>query len=256
VIPQTFEASQNENNLVLEPVYNTNYNDVEQNNNVIIQHVSQEVANKGCHTRYEERYEKTCPDIMCILCNTSPVRVATQRTSKISISLEVLQRHFKKSMDDAAKSLNVSRSTLKRICRLNGIERWPRAQKNNDEQSPNPKKVHKINNKNVSRALTVSPLGEASCSSSNVTIRATYGDDIVKFPFSISCGLNDLKEKICLRLGVNISVKLKCKDEDGDLVLIACDDALHEFFGNRLSRSLDHNTLFDFSIFRDTNYNV
>ncbi|KAG5588410.1 hypothetical protein H5410_048844 [Solanum commersonii] len=43
----------------------------------------------------------------------------------IAISLDDLKQHFGKTRKEAAESLDVSVSTFKRICRENGISRWP-----------------------------------------------------------------------------------------------------------------------------------
>ncbi|PWA85640.1 NIN-like protein [Artemisia annua] len=61
-------------------------------------------------------------------CDIKPETVQKKRKrkrSESSISLEEIKKHFGKSIKDAAAILNVSRYTLKHICRNYGIPEWP-----------------------------------------------------------------------------------------------------------------------------------
>ncbi|KAM0000597.1 putative transcription factor Nin-like family [Helianthus debilis subsp. tardiflorus] len=61
-----------------------------------------------------------------------------------------------------------------------------------------------------------------------VTVKATYRDDMIKFRIPISSGLLELKNQVAQRIKLeNTKLHLEYRDEDDDLILIACDADFH-----------------------------
>ncbi|KAM0000610.1 putative transcription factor Nin-like family [Helianthus debilis subsp. tardiflorus] len=208
-----------------------------------------------------------------------PIR-KRKRTDR-SISVEEISKYYGKTMEEAAESLHVSRSTLKRICRSHGIPRWPYSRTPN-ETDPLPKPdqtdaaVHASD-----RALTTLVLGTSNATNTThdpatltqhskhtsqlvlhptqqkhppdgrakpettvkdkhiknaaantYTIKVTYRKDTVKFSFRLSDGLARLEKLVATRFQLSDgSFSLKYEDEDGDIILIACDNDLTASLG-------------------------
>uniref|UniRef100_A0A5B7CAL6 Uncharacterized protein n=1 Tax=Davidia involucrata TaxID=16924 RepID=A0A5B7CAL6_DAVIN len=147
------------------------------------------------------------------------------RTTEISISYQDIEQHFGRKLEDAAKSLDVSRSTLKRICRQHDIDRWPshKREKNN----------HSLSKQNSPSSdpppeQAVATIARTVQDVRTVTIKAEYGGKKFKFELSYSSGMVELEEKVSKRLNkFNVGTfEIKYLDDDSDWISIACDEDL------------------------------
>ncbi|XP_016468310.1 protein NLP6 [Nicotiana tabacum] len=163
--------------------------------------------------------------------------------TKDSVNYDDLKQHFNKNLSDAAESLQVSRSTLKRLCRKYGIRRWPssKRKKTVNESDCQPLNMLPKKKKAITSAATSTHANHVN-SSSSITVKATYGEDMMKFKLYSSSRKDDLDRELAKRLQLPIGkFRIKYMDEDNDYIWIACDDDLSDCFNN--AQSLGNNTI-------------
>ncbi|XP_019252304.1 PREDICTED: protein NLP6-like isoform X2 [Nicotiana attenuata] len=163
--------------------------------------------------------------------------------SKDFVNYDDLKQHFNKNLSDAAESLQVSRSTLKRLCRKYGIRRWPssKRKKTLGESDCQPLNMLPKKKKAMTSAVTSTHATHGN-SSSSITVKATYGEDMMKFKLYSFSRKEDLDKELAKRLQLPVGkFRIKYMDEDNDYIWIACDDDLSDCFNN--AQSLGKNTI-------------
>ncbi|KAL8208359.1 hypothetical protein R6Q57_007771 [Mikania cordata] len=208
--------------------------------------------------------------------NNSKKTIRKRKKTKKSISLEEITKYYGQTMEEAAESLGVSRSTLKRICRSYGVTRWPYTRTPNETdplmnpdqtdaaihasdkalttlvlRTPNaPNMTHDYatvteHNKSFSavvlrpkeqnnpadvRAKPKTTLKDKQVENiveNMFTIKVTYIRNTVKLFFKLTDGLEKLEKLVAFRFQLSHgSFRLKYEDEDGDMILITCDNDL------------------------------
>nr|XP_027067018.1 protein NLP8-like isoform X2 [Coffea arabica] len=157
--------------------------------------------------------------------NTKKQKSSYTLKSELGITREVLEQNSWRSLLDAAEVLGVSRSTLKRICRDFGINRWP------------PRKARKVNQASAEQRV-VQPSTENTEEGhrpdttrleddSSIWVKAEYQGDTMKFRLPLSAHKFNLEEKVAQRLNLPIgSFKIQYQDEEDEWIWIACDEDL------------------------------
>ncbi|KAI8569826.1 hypothetical protein RHMOL_Rhmol02G0306600 [Rhododendron molle] len=170
-------------------------------------------------------------------CNRETQKEHKRTGVKIEVPLEDILKCAKMSRKGAAKKLQVSVSTLKRVCRHYDIQRWP------------PRNIKKyrsfrsspVENKGQTRQHLNSdlPSNQASDSVANtkpafqdadiVTIRAKYENNTIKFRLSLPSRLVALQQEVAKRLNLEAETYyIRYEDEENELILIACDQDLQD----------------------------
>ncbi|GMQ03933.1 hypothetical protein CsSME_00049538 [Camellia sinensis var. sinensis] len=177
-----------------------------------------------------------------------------QRKAGIPISREDLQQRFGMKLKDAAESLGISRSTVKRACREYNITWCSPSKRSKDNQLLSNKLVQGVVQEQIlessqpqisdpphmqymATASRTKPHFTAAQDTSIVTIKAKYGDDFIKFQLPVSSGMVEFQQQVAKRLNLQGGTyHVKYQDEDNDWILIACDEDLQNYICNSISQ--------------------
>ncbi|CAN4077525.1 unnamed protein product [Withania somnifera] len=165
--------------------------------------------------------------------NVTHLRKESRTRTKDTVNYDDLKQHFNKNLSDAAESLQVSRSTLKRLCRKYGIRRWPLSKRKTSESDRQPLTALPKKNKSLTSETSTHTDHE---STSRFTVKAAYGDDMMKFKLHTFSRKEDLDYEVAKRLQLPFGrFRISYMDEDNDWIWIACDDDLSDCFNNAQS---------------------
>ncbi|KAI7988674.1 Protein NLP6 [Camellia lanceoleosa] len=173
-----------------------------------------------------------------------PKRVHNKTRVKIEIPLDDILQNSNKRIQVAADNLQVSKSTLKRVCRDYGFPRWPPRKKKMVGSSQPSESSPGVDHQQIPQLSSDQPFSQASTAvvvhgnprntviqeANVVTVKAKYINNIIiKFPLSLSSGLVDLQQQIANRLHLEDGTYyVKYKDEVDDFIVIACDQDLQD----------------------------
>ncbi|XP_019157796.1 PREDICTED: uncharacterized protein LOC109154495 isoform X2 [Ipomoea nil] len=148
------------------------------------------------------------------------------------ITRQVLEQllHKRLSRDDAAKTLKVSTSTLKRACRNFGIPRWPNHNRKRPNSSLNQKQADK--KPKGTQSCPALPPAEATTTTlqanSVMSMKVTYKNDTIRFPLSSSAStMKYLEEQLETKFKISLeNMSIKYQDEEDEWITLTCDSEL------------------------------
>ncbi|XP_028123675.1 uncharacterized protein LOC114320809 [Camellia sinensis] len=160
---------------------------------------------------------------------------------KIKIPIEDILQNSELSLENAAKSLKFSKFTLKRV--PYGIERWPPREINKvgcsqlNESAPCVNSDHLPSTQSSATIVHTKPHDTTMQDANIMTIKAKYGECItMKFRLSLSSRFVQLQQEVAKRLNLKAGTYyVKYEDEDGELILIGCDEDLQDYMRDSIS---------------------
>nr|XP_043617591.1 protein NLP7-like [Erigeron canadensis] len=150
---------------------------------------------------------------------------AKYKTTLIPLSLEVIEQQFGNTEIEAAKNLNVSRSTLRRKCRKLGILKWKgRNKRKLNDQYNTQSDTNEEDTGTIQESLPVNR------NEHTLTIKAECAGDMIKFRLHIfQATFETVMEEIGTRLKMSPGTyKVKYLDEDKDWILLTSEQDISD----------------------------
>ncbi|KAK1428678.1 hypothetical protein QVD17_17517 [Tagetes erecta] len=141
------------------------------------------------------------------------------KTTKIELPLKDIEKHFDKTMKEAADILKVSTSTLKRKLREHGIPEWPK--KDSVKRNKNNVSINQIDSDKEDN-------GSATQKPATITIKIEHAGCMIKSRFLITQATfenveKEVEKKFKLSSG---TYRLEYLDEDGDWIWLTSDEEM------------------------------
>ncbi|OIW02940.1 hypothetical protein TanjilG_29716 [Lupinus angustifolius] len=156
-----------------------------------------------------------------------------------TISLPVLRQYFAGSLKDAAKSIGVCPTTLKRICRQHGITRWPSRKIKKVGHSlkklqlvidsvQGAEERHPNDHAFLKRELLIQE--DTRSKAAGLRVKASFVDEKIRFSLQTNWSFRELEVEIGSRFSINDmrNIVVKYLDDEGEWVVLACDADLEE----------------------------
>nr|GEX28225.1 hypothetical protein [Tanacetum cinerariifolium] len=193
---------------------------------------------------------------------TSNKPIRKRKRTVLSFGLVKIREHCGKTMEKAVANLGVGISKLRGMCSTLGMQWWSNRKRlksiqanaviSTSEKEPTsvfaasseplvatnithnrPTVIFHQQQTNLPDRLAQFIENATASAVKKLTIKATYKENMVKFPFTLLDGLEKLKEMVATRFRLRLgSFKLKYVDEDDDMILIACDTDLMLLVGD------------------------
>ncbi|KAJ0940308.1 putative transcription factor Nin-like family [Helianthus annuus] len=148
------------------------------------------------------------------------------KTTPTEVTLEDIGKHYGKTQKEAAKILEISESTVKRILRKNGVKNWPRPT-SVKRRKANDSSIIQIDANERDNGAIQEP-STININQNELTIKAGLAESMIKFRIPISqATFVTVQKEIGRRFNLSLGTyQLEYRDEVDDWILLRTDEEM------------------------------